>query len=467
MKCQSISPLWAVRCAILLGVSTAAYSQAAPQVEQILNRLDQLEKDNQALLEEVRALRQQVSSLRAPSPESAAEQAQAQPPAEDRQAVDENRIDELAQTKVEASEKFPIRITGMALFNASVNGRFNGDAENPLVASLVPGQMTGDGTLRQSTLGLLFNGPQTFWNGKISGSVYLDFFGGSTSSLDHLVRLRTAAINLDWANTSVTFGQDKPIISPRDPNSLAQVGYSPLSGAGNLWLWQPQARVEQRFTLDENTGLRAQAGVIVTSSLNYPSTPYISSQNPPQQEFSTPGAEGRLEFWHRWSDNNRVEIAGGYHFNRNRVIETVVPSEIYSVDWFVRPIPKIEFSGMFYHGQNVGTLGALPQGFIVHSYAREATGEVDAVHSTGGWAQIRVPITSRLAWDVYGGQQDDRNSDLAWGYIAKNQGYFSNLMYRIAPNVLVSLEGGQVRTTYMGLGNRLNDHYDLGIAYLF
>ena len=40
--------------------------------------------------------------------------------------------------------------------------------------------------------------------------------------------LRTAP-SLDWANTSIMFGQDKPIISPRDPDSLAQVGYSPLT----------------------------------------------------------------------------------------------------------------------------------------------------------------------------------------------------------------------------------------------
>ena len=237
----------------------------AAEVQAILDRLDQLEKDNQALLEEVRALRQEVSGLHAPEPGTAPSQT-----ADERQAVEENRIDELAQTKVEASQKFPIRITGMALFNASVNGRFNGNMENPLVASPTPGEMTGDGTLRQSTLGLLFNGPQTFWNAKISGSIYMDFFGGSTSSLDHLVRLRTAAINIDWKNTSVMFGQDKPLISPRDPDSLAQVGYSPLTGAGNLWLWQPQARVEQRFSLGENSGLRAQAGVIVTSSLDYP-----------------------------------------------------------------------------------------------------------------------------------------------------------------------------------------------------
>jgi hypothetical protein len=72
-----------------------------------------------------------------------------------------------------------------------------------------------------------------------------------------------------------------------------------------------------------------------------------------------------------------------------------------------------------------------------------------------------------LSFDLYGGQQDDRNADLVYGFIGKNQAYFANAMYRLAPNVLVSLEGGQVRTTYYRTGNRLNDHYDLGIAYLF
>jgi hypothetical protein len=89
------------------------------------------------------------------------------------------------------------------------------------------------------------------------------------------------------------------------------------------------------------------------------------------------------------------------------------------------------------------------------------------VPSTGGWAQLSFPLTQRLSFNVYGGQQDDRNSNVVLGNIFKNQAYFSNVMYRFAPNVMVSLEGGQVRTTYIGTGNRLNDHYDLAIAYLF
>jgi hypothetical protein len=394
-------------------------------------------------------------------PDSQASDGQA--PGEDRQAVEQARIEELAQTKVESSQKFPIRITGMALFNAYTNGRYNNQADNPPIASLAPGDATGGGTLRQSTLGLLFNGPLTIGGAKVSGSLYMDFFGGSTSSLNHLVRLRTASINLAWANTTLSFGQEKPIISPRDPDSLAQVGVSPLTGAGNLWLWEPQIRLEQRLSLGSASGLRAQVGVFQTNLLNGGSDPnaYAAPQPGQPTEDSSPGEEGRLEFWHRWSETGRVEIAGGFHANRNHVGPFSLPSNVYSLDWFFRPFSKVEFSGMFFHGRNVAVLGGLAQGFNVLNH------KWISVPSTGGWAQLRFPVTARLAFDIYGGMQDDRNSDLLPSNMAKNQGYFGNVMYRLAPNVVVSLEGGQIRTTYYQVGNRLNDHYDLAIAYMF
>jgi hypothetical protein len=452
--------------------SATVSAQNTPEIREVLARLERLESDNRALTEELRALRKELGELRAPaavtaasastSPLSQATDGQ-QPTEEDRQAVQQSRIEELAQTKVESSQRFPVRITGMALFNAYTNGRYNNQADNPTIASLAQGDATGGGTFRQSTLGLLFDGPLTIGGGKVSGSLYMDFFGGSTSSLNHLVRLRTASINVDWKNTTVSFGQEKPIISPREPDSLAQVGVSPLTGAGNLWLWQPQVRLEQRFSLGGGSGLRAQVGVFQTSLLNRSTDPnaYAAPQPGAQEEDSSPGGEGRLEYWRRWSETGRLEIAGGFHVNRNHVGPFSLPSNIYSLDWFFRPFSKVEFSGMFFHGRNVAVLGGLLQGFTVLNR------RWIAVPSTGGWAQLRFPITARLAFDIYGGQQDDRNVDLPPAYMAKNQGYFGNVMYRLAPNVVVSLEGGQIRTTYFQIGNRLNDHYDLAIAYMF
>jgi hypothetical protein len=469
MKCNLSAVSYQASVAVMLAVggATIAHAQSAPEMREILNRLDRLEKDNQALMQELRFLRQELAARTGVSDGGAQTTGQPAPSArettDERLALQQNRIDELAQTKVEASEKFPVRITGMALFNTYLNGRNNNNTENPTIASLDYADATGGATVRQSTLGLLFNGPQTFLGGKVSGSLYMDVFGGSTSSLNHLVRLRTAAINLDWANTSFMAGQEKPLISQRDPNSLAQVGVSPLTGAGNLWLWQPQIRLEQRFGLGNDGGLRVQAAAIQTSQLNASVNPneYAPSPSGLPPEDSNPAGEARVELWRRWSETGRLEIAGGFHVSRNHVARFSLPTNIYSLDWFFRPFDKVEFSGMFYHGRNVAVLGALRQGFTV------LNGRWLSVPSSGGWAQLRFPLTPRLSFNVYGGQQDDRNSDLVFGNIAKNQAYFSNVMYRFAPNVMVSLEGGQVRTTYVGTGNRFNDHYDLSIAYLF
>jgi hypothetical protein len=45
--------------------------------------------------------------------------------------------------------------------------------------------------------------------------------------------------------------------------------------------------------------------------------------------------------------------------------------------------------------------------------------------------------------------------------------YGANLFYRLAPNVLLGAEVSQARTTYIDSKLRLNNHYDLALAYLF
>src|SRR5207248_5736340 len=124
---------------------------------------------------------------------------------------------------------------GMALFNTYYNSTFNGGNQYATVASLNPGTERGGGTMRQSVVGLEYRGPTTLWGGTVHGSLYMDFFGGSGQLLDQLMRIRTGSIEIDWKSRSITAGLEKPIFAPREPNSLAQVGVSPLTGAGNLW----------------------------------------------------------------------------------------------------------------------------------------------------------------------------------------------------------------------------------------
>jgi hypothetical protein len=72
-----------------------------------------------------------------------------------------------------------------------------------------------------------------------------------------------------------------------------------------------------------------------------------------------------------------------------------------------------------------------------------------------------------LSFHIYAGEQADRSSDLAAGSVSRNFVYAGNLIYKLAPNILAALEVSQARTQYLGSLLRLNNHYDLALAYLF
>jgi hypothetical protein len=140
---------------LLLALLAPGILAAQTNLDQIVQRLDRLEKQNQSLAEEVRQLRQELAEARGQPPKPA-------PPLEEQVAVDQSRLEELAQSKVEASQRFPIRVTGMALFNAFLNSKGSGGQQYPTFAW--PGtQASGGGSFYQTTLGLEYSGPQSSW----------------------------------------------------------------------------------------------------------------------------------------------------------------------------------------------------------------------------------------------------------------------------------------------------------------
>jgi len=436
------SPLPNLLLVVTSGLLPAA--SQTPSLEEIVARLDRLEKENAALREEVQSLKERLAPAEF---------------VEERLAIQERRTEEQAQTKVEASQRFPVRLTGMAVFNSYYNSRLNGGSDNPAIASLTAGNNRGGGTFRQSVAGLLFDGPQTIWNGKVNGSLYMDFAGGGITPLSLTPRIRTGTISVDWARRTFLAGQEKPVFSPRDPKSIAQIAISPLTGAGNLWLWVPQVRYEERVRFGEGFQLRAELGLVQTTE--------TGAQVP--QAFATtlerfrPGIEGRFEI-SRDIGPARIEIAPGFHRSTTHVAATSVPSDLLSVDWLIAPVPAIEWTGFFFSGKNVAKFGTggIRQGFNV-----DAPGQATPIHSQGGWTQLRWRALPTLDFHFMAGQHDDRDADLRPGNIGRNQAVGGNFFYRIAPNVIFSFEAMQVRTNYLGTGNRLNNHYDLSVAYLF
>jgi hypothetical protein len=445
-------------CLLTFAMPRPAAPQTSPDVQKIFDRLDKLEDENHKLLDEIHALRNELASARGTTPSGTpGAGAPAPASADERLDVQENRTAELEQSKVAASQRFPISLTGMLLFNSFINGRSGGGAQDPVAASLNTSAATDGASVRQTILGLKFNGPSLPGGGNASGSIYMDFFGGSSSPGNSLLRIRTATLDLNWKNFTVSVGQDKPIISPRDPSSFAQMGVSPLTTAGNLWDWNPQVRVERRFSFGENTGLKAQAGV-------YETTESYSAALPEEYagtlEHSRPAYQGRFEFFHG-DANRRIEVAPGFSLSSTHVAGASVQSRIASLDWLVRPSSIVEFSGEAFNGEDVAGLGALPGFDILPSDT------VIPVHSHGEWGQIALFPAPRLSFHVYAGEQYNRASEVAPSGIHWNFVYAANAMYKLAPNVVAALEAAQTRTEYLGSMLRLNNHYDLALAYLF
>jgi hypothetical protein len=409
---------------------------AAQDLAAILARLEKLESENRELKQEVKQLRELVEG---------------KPSVPERLDIVERRVEEQAQTKVEAPSRFPLELTGTALFQTFYNTKGANSIDVPTTAAASPGRAAGGATVRQSIIGLRYHGPQTLWGGKISGSLMMDFWDGNTEGATTPFRIRTADFTVDWASRSVSLGLMKPLISPHNPNSMAYIGITPLTSAGNLWRWQPQVRFEQRAGW-----FKGQAAVMQTNedSTGAPAN-LLSSRRRPSLELRAAAAKS-------FAGDRSFEIGVGTHMSESRVGSQSLPSRIVSADWLVTPLSKLTLTGTFFNGENVHHLGSLRQSFRI-----AANGFATTVHSTGGWAQISVAATSRITFNGFAGIHDDRDSDLNRGQNGRNRNAGANVMYRMAPNVVLTFEGLQIRSNYVGTVNRRMNRYDLSIAYLF
>jgi hypothetical protein len=411
--------------------------------------MDTLERQNRELTSQIESLRRQLQSS-GPAGDAA--------PLDERMAVTESRVEEQAQSKVEASQKLPVTISGQLLFNAFSNTGHTGPLPDSVYSPLMAPSGSTGATVRQTMIGLDFNGPSLPLDGKVNAHIMLDFFSGIPSEQFDWIRMRTSDISFDWEKRSIAVAFDKPLISPRQPNSLAEVSIPALADSGNLWLWVPQVRYEERVKLGNSAGLKAQAALLQTDeTYNYVPAAFSASL-----EQSRPAAEGRAGLWKKWGEAHRLEVAGGFHASTSHVAHSSADSRIYSLDWLARPFSKLEITGTYFRGQNFAALGALSSGFSITS-----AGLVTPVHGQGGWTQFSVPLTSRLTLNLFGGLQNNRAVDISDGNVIHNFTYAGNFMFHVTQNVVVSLEALRMQSRLRQDADLIRNRYDLAVAYLF
>ncbi len=123
----------------------------------------------------------------------------------------------------------------------------------------------------------------------------------------------------------------------------------------------------------------------------------------------------------------------------------------------------MELSGVFFTGQNVAHLGTgtINQGYVLYgSYGKRH-------HQPRRLGPDHGALMPRVTAHLFQGLQYYEDSHLGQGDVSRNFAYGANLFLRIAPNVLVGPEISQFRTMYLGNGVRINNHYDLALAYMF
>jgi hypothetical protein len=303
----------------------------------------------------------------------------------------------------------------------------------------------------------------------LSAEIDFDFYGGTVGQFDGdalgALRIRTATARLDWERTSVSVGQEAPIISPRNPTSLAAVWFPAMSSAGNLWQWRPRATIEHRFKTGSSQVI-AQASIEPPFGESYRGFPLSG----------VPSYEGRVA-WHRALDTDRaVEIGvGGRYGRRDLLYDRKLNDFIVTGDWVVPIGERLELSGEFYHGRAVG-LGEQSGSRIDRLYAFSGPIEnpatlIRGIRSSGGWAQLTWTARSDLEFNFAYGQEDPNNRDVRFGAADaairyKNQAGSANFIYQVRPTFLISLEYRRILTDYV-TGRRTMNHYNLAVGYVF
>jgi hypothetical protein len=391
--------------------------------------------------------------------------------AEEQIEINSAQIKEQAQTKVESDSKFKVKLSGMILFNSY----FNSDGiqrTEPLVALIRPQGSEGGtfgSTLRQTIVGLSMSGPRVA-GARLSGDIDFDFYGGTIGQVEGDVlgalRIRTATARLDWASTSISAGQETPIISPRNPTSLAAVWYPPLAGAGNLWQWRPLATVEHRFRTGDSGHLIAQGSVLPPFGESYLG---VSVKG-------VPAYEGRVAWRHSLDSERNIEVGfGGHYLRRSLLLNRKENDYIVSGDWLVPLGEKVEVSGEFYHGSAVGLSeqsgGRLDRLYAYNGPIDSPLTQVRGVRSSGGWAQVRVAPKDMLEFNVAFGDEDPNNDDLRFGVANSVSRYrnhvgSANFIYQLRPTFLISLEYRRLWTDY-STGRARTNHLGVAVAYTF
>lgn len=379
-----------------------------------------------------------------------------------------------SQSAVHTASRLRLELSAQVLTNAFVTrGRaLNVDVPQSVLAPPLPGVEAATDrsfgmTLRQTRIGAALSVDDVL-GATFAGDVDFDLFGGVQGGpgdrrLFPEPRLRTARAHLRWSRTELLLGSETPLISDRNPVSLAGIGIPVFSGAGNLWNWLGQIRLTRelkRWGEEERPVRWLVQGAVMS--------PYANTIAPGEpdaidagERSGRPAFEGRSSV--RWGggDESAETVIGGLIAERGGEIGVgahrgwiavqggrIHSSHAVSVDGRAVIARGVELRGEGYVGRLLRGLGG---GAIGQNFGTPAPGTPSgtlgpAIRDVAGWLQLNVQPRSVLLSGV-GCGIDLANADDA-PVRRQNTVCAIHTAWRPAQPLVIGLEYRQLATRY-------------------
>ena len=378
----------------------------------------------------------------------------------------EQKVSEGTENGVHTRSGIRMELTGRILVQAFGNTRRVNNVDNPQfvrpdTSDLIPAR-GGGMSMRQSLIAFRVTSPDVA-GAQFSGDLQTDFNGGQQPSSGGrtfpLIRMRIARATLRWAKSELMVGQDVPVIAPLNPVSIAASGTPEFAGAGNLWLWLPQARL----TIGGMAPKTAALQLAVLAPTNGDPVAAFDTDLDPAERSQRPFLQSRLRY--RWEMSERTgEVGCGAHvgwiaINGSATApRTLVRSDAGACD-VVAPMKIFELRAEAYRGQAVRGLGG-------GGIGQALTAGGAPVRDIGGWAQLNVAPSA--IWSFGGGYgiDDPNDADVGAGGRLRNESFAGYFITHPSGPLVLGVEWRRIGTTYTGR-RLINDHLNLSFGFEF
>ncbi|MBS1820578.1 MAG: hypothetical protein JST61_01170 [Acidobacteria bacterium] len=462
------------------------------QLNNIATQLAAAQAKLQESQHEIDRLQQQLSAVRAqlaatsPVSKTPAAETAAAPPSDLQERVDvlESQVAQHDQSKVESASKYPVRLTGLVLFNAFTNSGTVDDFDLPSVATAPAADAatrSSGASLRQTIVGISAIGPHLL-GASSQAEVNFDFYGGipynSYGTSGGLVRLRTGSARLSWQRDTAEVGLVEPLISPLSPTSYATVAEPAMAWAGNLWTWAPQLSYKHLFAGPRDGGFGWQFGLWDPPAAGY-NNPDIYRAPSSGERSAQPAYETRFSYTHGEPGSPAyLQLGTSGYYSRQSYTGRSGDSWAVTGDWKLPLSRFVELSGEAYRGRALGGLGGGVYKDVV-SGTDPVTGRTTfrLLNDVGGWSQVKVRFTRLLEANGTFGQDNGFARDFhslilpsTAGTVqlrARNQAISANLIYTPRTYLIVSPEYRRIRTSPINSAASVANIFTLSFGYRF